>query len=71
MPIALAAAMVIGIFVGNRFSSRKYAADNDRKLNTILNLIADQYVDTVNIDDLSITAAARKVAAALKSQVRV
>lgn len=52
MPIALAAAMVIGIFVGNRFSSRKYAADNDRKLNTILNLIADQYVDTVNIDDL-------------------
>ena len=32
----------------------------------------DHYADiTVNIDDLSITAAARKVAAALKSQVRV
>ena len=52
MPILLAAAVVVGIFIGNRFSSRKYAADNDRKLNTILNLIANDYVDTLNIDDL-------------------
>ena len=52
MPLLLAAAVVVGIFIGNRFSSRKYAADNDRKLNTILNLIANDYVDTLNINDL-------------------
>ena len=51
-PLALAAAIVVGIFIGNRFSSKKYAVDNDRKLNTILNLIADDYVDTTNIDQL-------------------
>ena len=48
----MAVAVVVGIFIGNRFSSRKYAVDNDRKLNTILNLIADDYVDTTNINEL-------------------
>ena len=43
---------MVGIVIGNRFSSKKYAVDNDRKLNTILNLIADDYVDTTNIDQL-------------------
>ncbi len=52
MPLAIAAAVVVGIFIGNRFSSRKYAVDNDRKLNTILNMIASEYVDTVNMDQL-------------------
>lgn len=52
LPLAMAVSVVIGIFIGNRFSSKQYAVDNDRKLNTILNLIATDYVDTVNIDDL-------------------
>lgn len=52
MPLLIAAAVVVGILIGNRFTSRRYAADNDRKLNTILNLIANDYVDTLNIDDL-------------------
>lgn len=52
LPLAMAVSVVIGIFIGNRFSSKQYAVDNDRKLNTILNLIATDYVDTVNINDL-------------------
>ncbi|MBR6283513.1 MAG: S41 family peptidase [Muribaculaceae bacterium] len=52
IPLAIAAAVVVGIFIGNRFSSRKYAIDRDRKLNTILNMIASEYVDTVNMDQL-------------------
>lgn len=52
LPLLLAAAVVAGIFIGNRFTSRKYAADNDRKLNYLLNIIANDYVDTVNIDEL-------------------
>ena len=52
MPLAIAVAVVIGIFIGNRFSSRKYAVDYDRKLNAILNMVADGYVDTVSIDEL-------------------
>lgn len=52
LPLAIAVSVVIGIFIGNRFSSRKFAVDNDRKLNTILNLVAANYVDTVDINDL-------------------
>ncbi len=52
LPLAMAVSVVIGIFIGNRFSSRNYAVDNDRKLNSILNLVAADYVDTVNINDL-------------------
>lgn len=48
----MAVSVVIGIFIGNRFSSREYAVDNDRKLNTILNLVAADYVDTLNMNDL-------------------
>ena len=52
MPLLIAVAVIVGILIGNRFTSRRYAADNDRKLNTILNLIANDYVDTININDL-------------------
>ena len=52
LPLAIALAVVAGIFIGNRFSSKKYAVDLDRKLNSILNLVADGYVDTVNLDQL-------------------
>ena len=52
MPLAIAVAAVIGIIVGSHFGGRSRIADNDRKLNTLLNLIADDYVDTVNLDQL-------------------
>ena len=52
LPIAIAMAMVVGIFFGSRFTSNKPVAENDRKLNAILNLIAQDYVDTTNLHDL-------------------
>ena len=45
-------ALVVGIFFGSRFTNNKPVAENDRKLNAILNLIAQDYVDTTNLDDL-------------------
>ncbi len=55
MPMAIALALVVGIIVGaivgNPFATSK--SDTDRKLNTVLNLISQEYVDdTINIDDL-------------------
>ena len=52
LPLAIAVSIVIGILIGNRFSNQKFISDNDRKLNTILNIIKEEYVDTVNINDL-------------------
>lgn len=52
LPLAIAAAVVVGIIIGSRFQSGKPVADNDRKLNAILNLIAQDYVDTTNLKDL-------------------
>lgn len=53
LPLAIAFSVIIGIVVGNQFSNQRYTADSDRKLNTILNLIADDYVDdSVNINNL-------------------
>lgn len=52
LPLAIALSVVVGIFVGNRFSNQKTTSEYDRKLNTILNLIASDYVDTVSINDL-------------------
>ncbi|MBQ0115308.1 MAG: S41 family peptidase [Bacteroidales bacterium] len=52
LPLVIAIAVIVGICIGNRFTSRNYAADNDRKLNNILNLIADNYIDTINLEDL-------------------
>ena len=52
LPLAIALAMVVGIFIGSRFTVNKPVADNDRKLNAILNLIAQDYVDTTNLHDL-------------------
>ena len=52
LPLAIAVSVVIGILVGNRFSNQNYISENDRKLNTILNLISEDYVDTVNINSL-------------------
>ena len=52
MPLAIAVAVVVGVFIGSRFSGGRYAVDNDRKLNSILNLIAAEYVDTVDMNQL-------------------
>ncbi len=52
LPIAIAVAVVVGVFFGQRFSNNKHVAENDRKLNAILNLIAQDYVDTTNLKDL-------------------
>ena len=52
IPIALAVAVMTGIFFGSQFSSNNKVAENDRKLNAILNLIAQDYVDTTNLKDL-------------------
>lgn len=52
LPLAIAVALVVGIFIGSRFTVNKPVADNDRKLNAILNLIAQDYVDTTNLKDL-------------------
>ena len=52
LPLAIAVALVVGIFIGSRFTANKPVAENDRKLNAILNLIAQDYVDTTNLHDL-------------------
>ena len=52
LPLAIAVAVVVGIFIGRHFASNKPVAENDRKLNAILNLIAQDYVDTTNLHDL-------------------
>lgn len=52
LPFIVALSIVLGIFIGYKFSKKQFFGDNDRKLNTILNLIATQYVDTVNLNDI-------------------
>ena len=54
LPLAIALAVVVGIFIGSRFTVNKPVAENDRKLNAILNLIAQDYVDTTNLIEISI-----------------
>lgn len=55
MPLAIASSVIVGILVGfmlqNPFA--KFYSDKDRKLNTILKLIEENYVDAdVNTSDL-------------------
>ena len=52
LPVIIGESVVAGIFIGGIFSGKNYLADSDRKLNTILNLIQQEYVDTVDIDEL-------------------
>ena len=57
-PLWMALCVVLGIFVGtffaNRFSGTRLNIINSgsNKLNNLLNIVEDQYVDTVNIGDL-------------------
>ena len=58
MPLWLALSVVIGIFIGtffaNRFSGNRLSIINtgSNKLNDLLHIVDDQYVDTVNVNDL-------------------
>lgn len=58
MPLAMALCVVIGILIGtfyaNHFSGNRLSIINSssNKLNNLLHIIDDQYVDTVNINDL-------------------
>ena len=52
LPLAISLAIVAGLFIGSRISPGKYNAENDRKLNAILSLISQDYVDSTNLNDL-------------------
>ena len=54
LAICLIAGIAIGTFYANHFSSNKLGIINtsSNKLNALLRIIDDQYVDTVNISDL-------------------
>ena len=58
MPIIMAACVVVGILIGtfyaNHFSGNRLSIINSssNKLNNLLHIIDDQYVDTVNVNDL-------------------
>lgn len=58
MPLAMALCVVIGILIGtfyaNHFSGNRLSIINSssNKLNNLLHIINDQYVDTVNVNDL-------------------
>lgn len=52
LPLIIAISIVVGITVGNQFSNKKYISNNDRKLNTILNMVSDGYVDTVDVNEI-------------------
>ena len=62
MPLWLALSVVLGIFIGtffaNRFSGNRLSIINSgsNKLTDLLHIIDDQYVDTVNMNDLVETA---------------
>ncbi len=48
----IAVSVILGIIIGNHISTKKFIIDKDRKINTVLNLIESEYVDTVNIKEL-------------------
>ena len=58
MPLLLAVSMVVGILIGtfytNHFSGNKLGIINtsSNKLNALLRIVNDQYVDTVNMANL-------------------
>ena len=62
MPLLMALCVVFGILIGsfyaNHFSSNRLSIINSgtNKLNNLLHIVNDQYVDTVNINHLVETA---------------
>ncbi|MBS7374049.1 MAG: S41 family peptidase [Muribaculaceae bacterium] len=51
VPLLIAFALVLGIFIGSKFAS-KSTIDLDRKINNILGIVADECVESVNMDSL-------------------
>ena len=51
-PLVIALSIVAGIIIGNHISTQKFILDKDRKINTVLNLIESEYVDSIDIKDL-------------------
>lgn len=51
-PLVIAISVIMGIIIGNHISTKKFIIDKDRKINTVLNIIESEYVDTVDIKDL-------------------
>ncbi len=51
-PLVIALSIVAGIIIGNHISTKKFILDKDRKINTVLNIIESEYVDSVDIKDL-------------------
>ena len=51
VPLALAAALVVGVLIGSHFTTQR-SNDLDRKLNNVLGIISNEYVDNVNMDSL-------------------
>lgn len=52
MPLALAVALVAGMWIGKSFLNTRIGWDSRSKLDTILDLITDNYVDEVDTDSL-------------------
>lgn len=56
LPVIIAASVALGIFVGNHYlalsQGRRHIYSSGNKLNAILDIIDEQYVDTVNMKDL-------------------
>lgn len=56
LPVIIAASVALGIFVGNHYrtlsQSRRHIYSSGNKLNAILDIIDEQYVDTVNMKQL-------------------
>ena len=56
LPLAIAISTIVGIivgnYIGNPLSSKDYSQQRDRKLNTILNLITQEYIDDISTQDL-------------------
>lgn len=51
VPLALAVALILGILLGSHFTVQK-STDLDRKLNNVLGIVSNEYVDDVNMDSL-------------------
>lgn len=51
-PLVISISIAAGILIGNHISTKKFILDKDRKINTVLNIIESEYVDSVDIKDL-------------------
>lgn len=58
LPVIIACSIALGIFIGNHYlrlgqkQGQRLNYSGGNKINTILNIIDEQYVDTVNMDEL-------------------